>query len=376
MNNLFKNKRGPVSQLMLALLVGGVIGSFCHSTALAYLVTAAMVSLAFIKYEAPKGAFFNSLDISKLTDSLGEYCRENRDIIVTETLLDTNFDEKYIVLDDVTDEIPLPSLQVGDIVKPGDPVNFNPTENAIGLGNRTLKVYPCKVDLLLIPQVLEKTWLGKMKKPSDFQTLPFEAFLMDTIIKKAKENIRLNAIYKGVYNAAGTTAKDTMQGFEKLLSLALAASEIEGVVTGAITQTNILDKLLLTYDSGLNDAYKGVVTVCDLATQHFDWVARKFQPVINTSLVVTDGAAALKMPMLTEMPLPGTNAILRREPGKSATEPWVFTPKENMYMGVDSSVFNIDIQKFNRSLKILIDFKYGVQYSELFDGSVGFNVAA
>jgi hypothetical protein len=372
-----KNVIGRLSQLMLAVLIGGLIGSFTQSPVIAIGVFSVVASPAIIAISNPKGALLASINITELTTVLGAYCRENRDILVQEIMLNEDDNNKYNVLEDVTDEVALPSLSFGaDIVKPANPLQFQPSDDAVLLGARILKARGCKVDVLLIPQILEKSWLGKKKKSNDPFDMPLEQFIMNGLIGKAKQNISRNAMFKGVYNAAGTTSATTMDGFDTILAAEVAASNpnIVPVTTGAITSANILAKLLLIHDGLSEDAKAEEDLVCDLCPTHFDWVARMFQPVVNPTLVVTDGAAAMKFPRVTEISLPGTNAILRRNAGKAISAAIFFTPKENMYKGVDSSVFNIDIQKADRTIKVLMDFKVGVNFAQFKNGSLSCNI--
>lgn len=300
----------------------------------------------------------SALKIDALVAALGDYCREHRDIMISEALLDEDFQNNFEVMDDVTDELPLPNLSITDLIKPADPVNFTPTSNALEFGARSLKVRGVKVDLLLIPQILEKTWLGKMKKASDPMELPFEQFIMNYISSKIKENLRLQAIYRGTYNAAGVTPIDTMDGFLKLVSDEITAGKIAPIVTGPITFDNTIDSLEATYD-GLGEVYKASETEMKVNTQIFDWYGRKYRSLYNGSPVYT----GIKR---DRVQLDGTNCTLVREPGLGASQRVICTPKENMVLGVDTlGDFNIDVQKFNRSIKILIDLKAGVQLKEV-----------
>lgn len=376
--NKFQKNIGRGSQLMLAILLAAIIGSFFQNPVIAAGVLLVVATPAIIQVKNPAGSLLASVNITELTTVLGAYCRENRDILVEEIMLSQDDDSRYNVLEDVTDEIALPSLSFGaDIVKPANPLAFQPTDDAVNFGARILKARGCKVDVLLIPQQLEKSWLGKSKKSNDKFDMPFEEFIMAGLITKAKQNIRRNAMFKGVYNAAGTTSGATMDGYDTILAAEIAANNpnIVPVTTGAITSTNILQKLLLIHDALSEDAKGAEDLVCDLCPTHFDWVTRMFQPVVNPTLVVTDGAAAMKFPRIDEVQLPGTNATLRREAGKSLTAAIFFTPKENMYKGVDSNVFDIDIQKADRTIKVLMDFKVGVQFAQFKSGALSCNIA-
>ncbi len=50
------------------------------------------------------------------------------------------------------------------------------------------------------------------------------------------------------------------------------------------------------------------------------------------------------------------------------------SPKENFTMGVDTlSNYNIDIQKENRTIKVLIDLKAGVQFKQVHSRALSAN---
>jgi len=314
---------------------------------------------------AEKNALFTGIKIVDLVSALGAYCQEHRDIMITESLQGDDFDQRFEVMDDVTDELPMPTLSITDLIKPGNAELFQPTANALSFGAEILKVRPIKVDLLLNPTVLEKTWLGKMKKSSDPFDLPFEAFIMDYIGKKIKENLILKAVYKGVYNAAGTTPEATMDGFLKQISDKITALKIAPTVTGVITPTNVVTALESVYDD-LGEAYKGGATEVKIAPQIFDWYGRKFRSDFGSNINYSGITMNRRV-------LEGTNCTLVREPGLAGSQRTIATPKENMVYGVDSKTFNMDIQKFDRTIKILIDFKGGVIFKETHTNALAVN---
>ncbi len=325
-----------------------------------------------LKYVASKAkllepALFSALDLDELTLKLGDYHRENRNSLTSELLLSDDFSDKFEVMDDVTDELPLPNLAVTDLLKPADPVNFNPTSNALKFGARTLKVRAVKIDLLFIPQVMEKTWLGKMKNPNDPFDLPFEAFIMNYIMQKARENLLLQGVYSGVYNASGSTPADTMDGFNTIVATdqALGTPKLTPVTTGVITSTNVIDSIEAVYD-GFGEAYKGVKTEIKVNPQIFDWYNRRYRAL--------HGANNNYNGMKTgRIPLDGAMCEIVREVGLGASQRTIGTIKENMVYGTASDSFNIDIQKFNRSIKILGDFKAGVEFKEFHSNALVIN---
>jgi hypothetical protein len=359
---------------LIALMTTFLFGSFMGTAAgLDPLVSGTVFTGLAMLSTMPQGALLSALNLSDLTTKLGDYHREHRNILISEILLDESFDEKFEVLDDITDELPLPSMNITDIVKPANPVTFSPTSNALVFGARVLKVRGCKVDLQIVPQQLEKTWLGKMKRANDPWDMPFEQFIWSYIIQKAKENIHLQGIFRGEYDATGTTPIDTMDGFLKLVADEIGDSNITPVLTGPITENNVVASLLKVYDS-LGEAYKNQTAVMKVNPQIYDWYSRKFAPVLNSSLVATDVAAMLANPLTRSMPLSGTNAILQREPGLGQSQRVMCSLKENFVLGVDTlNNYSFDVQKFDRSIKILIDFKVGVQFKEIHGRALAVN---
>lgn len=352
-------------QIALVAMFGFFLSAACAIPIIAGLVFSIAASLA------PGAGLNSALSITALNTALGAYLRENKDILISETLLDVPFEDKFEVWDDVKDEVPMPLLTMTDIVKPGlDKTTFSPTANALVFGARIGKVRDCKVDLTLVPQVLEKTWLGmKNKKGSggaqQFQ-MPFEEFIFRHIIRKAKENIHLKAIYKGVYNAAGTTPGDTLDGMLKLIADEITATTMTPIVTGAITSANVYDKLLLVYD-GLDEAYKQGVTQMSVSSTIFDWYIRKFNPISNTSLIGADALGLQDIPLLNSATLYGTNCIIKREAGLGTSQRVWVTPKENQVYMVDSLSDSGDImtQIYDRTIRLYMDFKAGVQLKEV-----------
>jgi hypothetical protein len=350
----------------LALIV--LLGQFsAYVLAVSPLITtAAFVVLDVVAYfVTPFGVALNAISITQLTAALGAYYRANKQILTSEMLLGSNIQSRYEVNDGVKDELPLPTLEVGDLVKPANDVTFQPTTNALTFGARILKVRAWKVDLLIVPNALEKTWLGQYyQKGSSNYKIPFEQFVMNYIIAKINENIRLQSTYKGVYNAAGTTPLDVFNGWLKLIADEVTAGNIVPIVTGAITSVNVVDKLLAVHD-GLGEAYKASPTEMPVNSTIFDWYTRKFTPVLNANLVAMDPTGA--RPLLNEVMLTGTNCLLVREAGLGTSQRVHVTPKENRVYGCDSigEENNIRVQEFERTIKLMVDAKSGVNFKQV-----------
>lgn len=313
------------------------------------------------------------ISTTSLVAALGAFFRANKNILVRDLYLDLVTND-WVVYDGIKDELPLPKLSIAELVKPGDNTTFSPTTNAITLGARTLKTRNWKVDLQLDPAALEKTWLGFVQKKGARQmNIPLEQFIIEDLIKRIKKDIRTKALYKGVYNGAGTATADIVNGLLKLVVDELTAGNLTATVTGAITSANVVDKLLLTHDA-LGQEYKEVQTVMPVNSQIFDWYTRKFSPILNANLIGT-GDMPSSETLINEMRLEGTNCIIRREVGLGTSQRLIVTIPENRVFGVDSmdDYTNFEFQRFERSIKVLVDGKLGVQLAQTDNGAIAVN---
>jgi hypothetical protein len=355
-----------IDSLFVVFLFSGFIGV---ATGVYPLAIAGGITALSMLTQHQGVALYTALNLTELTTNLGDYCRENRNILISKLLLNQDFGEKFTVLDDVTDEVPLPNLVLTDLIKPANPVTFQPTSDAIVFGSRTLKVRGVKVDLVIIPQLLEKTWHGKMKSPSDPFDMPFEAFIMDYIMQKAKENLHLSALFKGVYNASGTTPASTLTGFLPNIAAEIVAEKHVPTDVGTIDANNIIEKLEQVYDT-LDEAQKAVPTEMKVSPQFFDWYVRRYRGLYGGNMDYSGVA-------IGSVPLDGTLCQVKREPGMAGTTRVLCAQKENFYMGTDTITgYTLNIERDKRTLAVMIDFKAGVEFANVSNGVLAVNKIA
>lgn len=321
-----------------------------------------IIPVLFILAMMPKaqGVLFSALDITALNTALGAYFRKDKGVLISEMLLGMNLEDRMEIWDDCKDEVPLPNLGIDDLVKPANDTTFSGTASSLNFDARILKVRKWKVDLLIIPGDLEKSWLGAyMKKGSNAYDIPFEQYIMNHIIAKVHENLRLKAIFKGVYNGAGTAPADIMNGLLKLIVDEITATTITPVVTGAITAANVIDKVELVYDA-LGEAYKAVPTQMLVNPTIFDYYVRRYRSTYGVNMDYKGMANG-------EVNIDGSLCTIKREPGFGASQRMVCTPKSNIVYGVDSlgEENNIKTQEFERTIKLMIDAKSGIQLKEV-----------
>jgi len=315
----------------------------------------------------PSGSAATAISTTNIVAALGGFFRANKNILLTDLYLNLGIEDRWTIHDGVSDQLPLPKITMANIVQPGNNTAFNPTANAVGVEARILQTRTWKVDLLINPAALIKTWLGFTKQPGTRQSkIPLEQYIMQEIVKQIKKELRLQSIYKGVYNGAGATATDVCNGLLKLVADEITATNLTPIVTGAITSANVVDKCLLVYD-GMDEAWKdseeGQILV---NSQIFDWYVRKLNPLTNSGLVATNNGGVIQRVKLNEVQLEGTNFMLKREPGFGTSQRIVSTVKQNMNLGMDteSDYNNFDFQVENRQIKVLVDGTLGVQLGQ------------
>jgi len=358
---------GVLIAAVFSLFVGGATGIPALG------IFGAVIALSFaVKKE--NLAFLTAIDTTELTTALGDYYRENRDIMVTQLLLDPTLSDKFAVYDDVTDELPLPNLDVADIIKPGVVKTFAATTGALAFGARILKVRDIKYDLFIVPTDLHKKWLAYKRSnrrtdgSHDPWEMPFEEFILNYIMQAARNQLYLKGIFLGSYNAAGTTPGSTLTGFNSLVTSLVASSDITPVNVADPTDSNIITVVEGVYD-GLDEAYKNVPTQMFANPTLFNYYVRKYRGEFGAN---NDYEGMKNGRVLID----GTMCELVREPGLGTSNRLICGPKDNFAYGCDTqATATMDIQKFDRGLKILGDFKAGVQFN-LIEGALSVNELA
>jgi hypothetical protein len=353
-----------LASIALSMVIGYAVSSIVSAASGAPIegvfTVLAVGSLALHFGFRETGILASAFDISALNTALGAYFRKGKDGLFSEMLMGMGIEDRMEIWDDCKDEVILPNLGIDDLVKPANDTTFSGSSSSLNFGARTLKVRKWKVDLLLVPGALEKSWLGAYKqKGSDAYDMPFEQYIMNYIGKKVQENIRMKALYAGVYNSGGTAPADIMDGLLTLIAAEITATNITPVATGAVSLATIIDDAEATYDA-LGEAYKAVETQMLLSPTLFDWYVRKYRSTYGVNMDYTGMA-------MGKVRLDGTLCTIVREPGFGSSQRIVVTPKSNIVYGVDliGEENNIKSQEFERSIKLMIDAKSGIQLKEI-----------
>jgi hypothetical protein len=269
----------------------------------------------------------------------------------------------FNLLTGVIDEVPLTELTIGSIVRPGGANTFDPIAGAIGYKARTGKTRHAKVDLLLQHTFIMnayKSYRAKIAgKEIDPNKVPFEAELMNAIMLKAAQEIRQEIIFKGKYNASGTTARAVADGilFKIITDVASNAIPAANRTTGAaITSSNAYDEVrkLVTVVTN-NPNYSTEPMILILSPEKMLQYEEDYAATRGLAPAVTSW---------TQRNVEGSNIMFKVEPGMQGSDRLICTPARNLYYMVNEEAQqnNIRTQEFNRDIKLMMDFHIGVEY--------------
>jgi hypothetical protein len=319
----------------------------------------------------------SSANLSAIATNLGSYFQEHRDEIFTDALLglEPTFASQGIVMEDgVADEVPLLNLSMGNILQPGDYENTNFTNDILNVDNRKLKVKPVKADLKFYPQDFERKWItyNRTKKATmkEWQDIPFHEFFMKQIVAKMKEELVLAT---WIADTASGTANYTkiIDGICKQLKTDVAAGDVSQIGDGtAIDNMNVVSQLEEIAD-GITDANAGQMNHMYVSPSIARAYVRADASAIGRGGVDFNGIpSTMNGQGFPEFTLRGSNCKIHPVPALGiahtglAQEAVIVSVGENIVVGTDSmsEINDMDFQKFDRYIKVFVDFKWGVNY--------------
>lgn len=303
----------------------------------------------------------SSIKVSDLTDYLEKHIAENPQLL-TKALISTAPDY-FTVLTDVVDEIPLVELAVGSILQPGNKDTFDPIDDAVAFKNRIGKVRDCKVDLQIKPTqvtAMQKSWLAKMARmstPTSPYQIPFEAEITSQVMAKLQEDIRLLALYKGAYNAAGTTPATVFDGLLTKIAAEIVSTAIPAanVFTGAaITAANAIAQFEGVADK-VSNQYSMSPLVCIAAPENVKFYNRNYRTTYGTLNYNNE---------FDKQVIDGTNIEIVAEPGMAGSDRVIITPKSNLFWLIDSESrqSGMTVEYALRNINWMVDFRSAPEY--------------
>lgn len=280
------------------------------------------------------------------------------------------------------DKVPLIRDTTSSILQPGRTGTTNFTNDAVSLKARTGEIKPFKADLKLSEVELyawSKSYLARKKPtdPSDVYSFEAMAYYMGRIFAQAGKDMT-QAVYKGVYNAAGGVGGvNLFDGLGIKLTkgvLTVANGGVEDIpatnmATSAatITQANILAEIQKIVD---------IIVASDTLVEYIEDEATFYMPFKHYAFMV-NAVAALPVTAGNQVVfkegnvwklalLP--NTTIKYRPMLGGTEKQFWTPSGNLFYlapeGSAEDIASVNIEKQDRSIKIFLDGEAATDYAD------------
>lgn len=308
-----------------------------------------------------------AVDNTKLSANLGAYYREHRDTIHTDIvfgLQEQLIEQGIELMDGVADEVPLVNMDVEDVMQNGgDSRDWNPTEDAVKLDNRMMKVRPAKVDLEIDPARFERMWLTYLRTSKGKLTMknfPLYEFIWMKLKERINDNIG-QSLWRSVFlpNAPTKNWATVHDGWNKKLTEDVALGNIVPVTTGAISKSTVLEDIESVFD-GFGETNKSKPGICHLTSEVYTWYTR---------LTETQAGRGMSFTELSEgnLYIRGSKTKIVNNPYLlpiSGIQPIVITKANNLVYATDSQdeANKFDFQPNKRIIDVMGDWKIGVNY--------------
>lgn len=310
------------------------------------------------------------LDVSQLPSNLKDYSQQNNSRIYRRMYLKSKFKTYMTPLIGV-DQIPMVNMRMTDLVKPGGVDSFTPVDKPVSTFSRTMQLRACKADVKINPTDIEKMWASYIgtiatntRNNVNDLPQPFAGYVFDEIMQKVDNNIGQAAI-NGVYNAVGTTPLDTLNGLKKTLQLAI------GLPNG-IPAYNIMPLTAVTDANAVAEVKKLIDLVETVAPQYLTEdliliVGPKFHRCYKRNYAATNNASNRAATLTFDQDVVEEQPNIRFvvEPMLGNSSAMILTTPGNISYGTDNlGRFNLlKIEEFERSIKVMMDWKMGIEFA-------------
>lgn len=302
----------------------------------------------------------DSLDYSR-AEAFQDYVREFAEELFIEMFYGFKTADLATMHEGIKGEKIFTQLEVADNLARRWAKSFDPVE-AAAFKPRKLKTVLNKVDFSIVPTEYESSYLGMFrKKGQSVEDWPFQAFIMEKVMAKLKQEFEV-AAWQGVEEStpsAGDYLRQTFDGYLQVIADALTAGDIDAVTTGAISTSNVIDKLRLMW-AEVDTVYKenGIDIFVPYAIYDMYRIAYKDAYKVDPAFLQVTNAGYNGI----QYELGGGNAVMIPVNGMGSSGRVVMTPRANLAIGIDSpSDVMFNVEKEVRELKFWMDFRMGAQ---------------
>ncbi len=311
----------------------------------------------------------DSFNLAGIAADLAAHALDNREHVFTKLLVPGVHEgiansaikaiDSYMTSIPGTDEVVLSEIAIESVLQPGGKDTFNPKAGAVKFKTRKGKVRQAKVDVQFshtkIVQ-LYKSYLGQVKGGSlDPETFPFEEVVMNQIIARAQSDLRVKALFNGIYNAAGTNPEDVMDGLRSQVLAAIVASEVPAgniIDAPAITSANGVEVFETLVDT-IPSEYLYSDLICLVPRAIKTAYERNFRNEYGKFTRSESEKSFIEDTQIEFVVEPGLDGFTRP----------IITPRKNLvYLYDDEGAMNnvdVDYGKRTRDIAVMMDFQAG-----------------
>lgn len=233
---------------------------------------------------------------------------------------------------------------------------FDPLANAADLKPRTITTKRVKVDLAIVPQELEESYLGEfLSRGQDPHDFPFQAYFFEGVVAQVAAEIE-KAQWQAVETGSPLATDTLLMMFDGLLHQIedqITATDLSPYASGAWNSTNALTHLEAMYKL-LDDRWKDGEIVAYMAPDVYQDVvvaAREIHKYTNPDM---RGEFRLDFGNCKAVPVPGMV-------GKKRV---IMTPRFNMNYALDAPMDQslIRMEWEVRTMKLWMDFRIGMKW--------------
>ena len=309
----------------------------------------------------------DSIDVS--LGSLQNFASSYKKDIMPQFVNNMDVKDDILFMPDVVIDQRLTAFAADDNIVQPYATGFSSTNNQLLFTPRDLKVYKGKVDVLIVPEELRQTYLSILAPTpggpgQTMADLPFEAFIMSEIMRKAGSLVNNYTAYFGDNNDTTSTplAIRIGVGFKRIIAAEITAATIPSgqVYTGgALTNSNTLGVIENVWQS------------LPEALQNADTEGFVSRSVFNKLIFSLRTSNQYVLPMdaynqgFIDLPIAAGKCRIKPRTWMNGSNRIIITPRINLVMGADTlqgSIFKLQFAQPNvRQIQCGIDFSVGFQ---------------
>jgi hypothetical protein len=242
---------------------------------------------------------------------------------------------------------------------------YSGTGDKIEMIPRTIETYVTKAEMDIVPSDIRASYLGAFTLPNQDVLPAFLVQIVSYFIARLMTDID-ELVWAGDKDGGASNVLDTLNGIDKQIAVAVAASDLTEIATGTISASDVIAKFTSVYDA-MADVHKVSMIPLYLycSKKNKDLYARAVQVATN---MYTN-------PNEVKTMLFGTDCEIVDVPAWAGTSKVLVAPKGAIIYGYDqaSAMNNINVIRQHYTLEHSVTPEIGVLIVTPWDGEIAVN---